>query len=481
MSKPLFLCCAVLCLAAALVAVPGGFCRAEWGEPSAAEKKIAEALNSATELEFIETPLGDVIATLRDYHEIEILIDQRALDDVGVPRDCPITISLKGISLRSALRLMLRELDLTYVIRDEVLLITTPEESRRMTYVRVYPVDDLVASGSAKRECRSLLMAIKTCVLPQSWDEMGGSGSISTIPPGTPKALVVTQSQEVHDELEPFLRALRTAVQAQRAGGWHWHDASGTPERAIPAWGPAERRIAKELKSPTHLEFIETPLQHVIDTIKDFHRIEIQIDQRALEDVGVPSDTAITINLKGVSLSSALRLMLRQLDLTYLIRDEVLLVTTPEEAETTLVTSIYPLNGLVVGRREPLQNGAGNRWKRWASKPGSPKAEAEAWSGEDEGCGSARGPDRRGGELFTYPDLTHTITDLIARESWSDVGGPGDLCVISLGDFEALVVMQTQVVHAEIAGLLARPEFRKPSAPTSKPARGRVLNRLWRR
>ena len=36
---------------------------------------------------------------------------------------------MKGITLRSALRLMLHELSLTYIIQDEVLLITTPEEA----------------------------------------------------------------------------------------------------------------------------------------------------------------------------------------------------------------------------------------------------------------------------------------------------------------------------------------------------------------
>jgi len=98
--------------------------------------------------------------------------------------------------------------------------------------------------------------------------------------------------------------------------------------------GTAEKKIDDALKSPTQLEFIETPLQDVIDYLKDFHDIEIQIDKKALDDVGIGSDTPITKNLKGISLRSALRLTLRELDLTYVIQDEVLLITTPEQAET---------------------------------------------------------------------------------------------------------------------------------------------------
>jgi len=114
------------------------------GRQGPAEKKISEALKSPTQLEFIETPLSDVVSYLKDYHDIEIQLDKKALDDGGVATDTPVSKNLKGISLRSALRLTLRELNLTYVIQDEVLLITTPEEAEQRLTVKVYPVADLV-------------------------------------------------------------------------------------------------------------------------------------------------------------------------------------------------------------------------------------------------------------------------------------------------------------------------------------------------
>jgi hypothetical protein len=117
--------------------------------------------------------------------------------------------------------------------------------------------------------------------------------------------------------------------------------------------GPAERKIDDALRSPTQLEFIETPLTDVIDYLKDYHQIEIQLDRRALDQVGIDSGTPITKNLRGISLRSALRLMLRELDLTYLIKDEVLLVTTPEQAETELTVKVYPVADLVLPIRLP--------------------------------------------------------------------------------------------------------------------------------
>ena len=68
----------------------------------------------------------------------------KALTDVGITTDRPVTKNLRGISLRSALQLLLRDLDLTYVVKSEYLLITTPEEANKTLVVKVYPVGDLV-------------------------------------------------------------------------------------------------------------------------------------------------------------------------------------------------------------------------------------------------------------------------------------------------------------------------------------------------
>ena len=101
--------------------------------------------------------------------------------------------------------------------------------------------------------------------------------------------------------------------------------------------------IEKALASTTQLDFVEAPLQDVIDYLKNQHNIEIQIDKRPLEDVSVTTDTPVTINIKGITLRSALNLMLRNMqpELTYTIKDEVLLITTPEVADENLFVKVY--------------------------------------------------------------------------------------------------------------------------------------------
>ena len=110
----------------------------------------------------------------------------------------------------------------------------------------------------------------------------------------------------------------------------------------------AERKIAAELRRPTELDFVDTPLSEVVDYLKDRHGIEIQLDNKALSAMGVDSTTPVSKSLRGITLRSALRLLLRDLDLTYIIKDEVLLITTPEQADTDLILKVYPVADLVV-------------------------------------------------------------------------------------------------------------------------------------
>ena len=121
--------------------------------------------------------------------------------------------------------------------------------------------------------------------------------------------------------------------------------------------GPAEKKIDAALKSPTQLEFVDTPLTDVIDYLKDYHQIEIQLDKKAMDEAGIGTDVTVTKNLKGVSLRSAMRLMLHELGLTYLIQDEVLLITTTEAAETKLSTRVYSVADLVIPIKPPSFTG----------------------------------------------------------------------------------------------------------------------------
>jgi tetratricopeptide (TPR) repeat protein len=110
------------------------------------EAKIYEALERPIDpIEFTETPLRDVIAQLQDAQGIPIQADVRALEDLGIDLDTPITgSSVPGASLRSTMKRLLEGVDLTYLVQDDAMLITTKDKAAENLILKVYPVGDLV-------------------------------------------------------------------------------------------------------------------------------------------------------------------------------------------------------------------------------------------------------------------------------------------------------------------------------------------------
>ena len=108
------------------------------------EEKVRRVLDQPTTVEFLDLPLEDAITFLKEYHNINIYIDKATLADEGVAIDQPVTLKLAGVTLRSVLKLLLEPVQLTYVIEDEVMKITTSAKAGEKLVTRVYPVADLV-------------------------------------------------------------------------------------------------------------------------------------------------------------------------------------------------------------------------------------------------------------------------------------------------------------------------------------------------
>lgn len=114
------------------------------GKEGSSEQRIFEALGKTTQFDFVDTPLKDVADFFKELHGIPVVLATKKLEEAAINLDTPVTKTLKGISLRSGLRLLLGDLGLTYVVRDEVLQITTPDDASSQLITKVYPVGDLV-------------------------------------------------------------------------------------------------------------------------------------------------------------------------------------------------------------------------------------------------------------------------------------------------------------------------------------------------
>ena len=111
-----------------------------------AERKIRENLGQPFSASFDRRPLADAMNTISEMTGIPIVVDVRSIAEEGITIDQPVTLDLKGnsILLKSALNLMLSNLNLTYTVKDEVLTIESSRFSKRELRQQVYNVKDLV-------------------------------------------------------------------------------------------------------------------------------------------------------------------------------------------------------------------------------------------------------------------------------------------------------------------------------------------------
>jgi len=374
-------------------------------------------------VEFIETPLVDVAAYFEDLLKVEVVLERRALEDVGVGFDTPVTFRIADVTARTALELLLKDRDLTWLPADEVLLITTPEEEANREEGRLYDVHELIGGGAlpltmagSPGDFDSLCELISSCISPTTWPVGAGPGPIDSLELPGIRAIMVLQSPRVHWEVERLLADLRR-IQSRGGNGaaaeskFKTSVVSISPDDAI---AEARWKLRRALRKRVAMQFVETPLSDIVDYVGQVADVPVLIDTRALDDVGLAENAAISIDVSDVSLESALNLMLSELDLTWTFFREVLLITTPEEADRMLEVRVYDVTDLL-GSYHP-----------------------------------------NGGPVDDYDGLIHAVTLNIDRYSWNSFGGPGCILLFSGPKLRVLVVSQTERVHQKVEGFLTQ-------------------------
>jgi len=246
--------------------------------------------------------------------------------------------------------------------------------------------------------------------------------------------------------------------------------------------------IERKLKTPVSLSFKDVPLNDVLHQLAKLAAINLHLDPKGLAEEGILPDTPVNIDLsQEVSLKSALKLILEPLHLSYVIKDEVLKITSEQLRDNEVYTIIYNVADLVI----PIPNFAPN------SRMGLPGALAQAHA--DLGVGGKMGSNGfnsmapqavianqdgtpasgiinnpailaqmpqmsagprtvggpgglGGGQQPDFDSLTDLITSTIQPTSWDEVGGPGSISEFSTN--LSLVISQTQEVHEQIVDLL---------------------------
>lgn len=103
-------------------------------------RRIKNILNQEVTLSFEgNTTLSDAVATLREILGINIGVDP----DVN-PDDLPVKLNVQDLPARSALNLILTQVDLAYAFRENILFITPPDQAAGDRHFRIYNVRDIL-------------------------------------------------------------------------------------------------------------------------------------------------------------------------------------------------------------------------------------------------------------------------------------------------------------------------------------------------
>ena len=438
---------------------------------SGKEGDVSKSLNQRHDFKFRHAHIQDVVRVLRDEFRLNVRLDTRAIGDMGLeldrkkailahqrrlnsvanhlsnrlaesgiylPHDAEIlqkvrSLPYPGVSfeeneltLRSALHHLLRNFDLTYVPQGDVLWITSSEAAESKLLTRVYDISDLaLVSGNVSQpgslfdtipnaaddayDYDSLMEIITVTVDPESWEDLGGPGSL-TSGEGT---LTISQSPLCHETIDALLQALRKVREESSDDNF---SSIPVPVHASSEVGKRNAAIKLALQKDEELDIDGRTLEEVIKTLRERHNIPILLDRRRLANASVSPTIRVSIQHGSAPLQTAIQMILDAVDasLTHIIDHEAVLITTREFAEEQLRVVVYPVGDLVRTESSTTKDGNGT---------------------------------------WDFDSLIGNLTSNVRPESWEELGGMGT--VQEYYDGRALVIDQTDEVHQRIEQLLS--------------------------
>ncbi len=340
-------------------------------------------------VDFSESSLREVLTWLREEQELVVLLENDALSDIGVLPGDPVSDRLEKTPIYQFLN-RLRSLDIAWYYEDDVLHVTSEEVAEGRLTMTPYNVGDLIDAGY---DLDTLGGLIENTLAPTTWENVGGAGVVSFLG----DVIFVRQTDDIQREVRGLLAAL------QKHG-----------RRTFSLDPPQHALLRQKLGENVTVAFRETPLEKAVEQLAQKAQIDIRLDVPALRKTGIRQRRPITLALTDRKLKTVLQAMLIDLEMTWILRDGVLWLTTDEEAEAFCKTAVYDVRDLC-------------------------RNEAESSA------------------------LVEAITSQARADSWDEVGGPGSAQVARPG---TLVISNTESVLGEVLDLL---ETYRTALRSSKP------------
>ncbi|MGF1579887.1 MAG: hypothetical protein ACFCD0_11030 [Gemmataceae bacterium] len=178
------------------------------------QKDLLQPIASA---KFENTPLLEVIQDIVTITGIPFEFDTSSLTKVGRGLATPVTLNVSNISTKSALRLILNQNSMDYLLEDSQVVITSKHRVANEMIWRSYPISDLVSTVSIDSDEESsryeaIQTLVQQAISPGSWREVGGRGRLTFECGTTGMELTVFQNRANQERTAEFLQVMRQIV-----------------------------------------------------------------------------------------------------------------------------------------------------------------------------------------------------------------------------------------------------------------------------
>ncbi|MDO4558764.1 MAG: hypothetical protein Q4C47_07355, partial [Planctomycetia bacterium] len=260
----------------------------------------------------------------------------------------------------------------------------------------------------------------------------------------------------------------------------------------------AEFEISGKLKNQVQVRFNNEPLSSALAKLGTLAGVPVHIDPSGIAQEDVDVSHPVTLDtMNGIRLEAALNLILEPLHLGYVVRNDVLMITSKQACQSEMYSKTYYVADLVI----PIQNfapvntglqdalmqamqvtsagmgGMGGQvmmnagtsicggmgqpsGKNVRINPATMAQMANALGGANGGMtqpsnsllGGAANGQAGGSSMADFDSLIDLIETTVAPDSWSDNGGSGEITEFSMN--LSLVINNTDEVHQKVEQLL---------------------------
>lgn len=289
------------------------------------ERALRQVLQSRqVSLDFDQTPFMDCLDFLRDVTQLNFVVSAEARDLIE-GETLTVTLRLRGITLDSALRLILASHDeLTYRLERGLIKVHTRGDHQPELLLEVHDVSDIIsgqarARGGFQVDAEQLLELLEVM-----WSSSREDGTAEVTASGS---LILRRTE---GDQERALRLLRYLREGEPQGM--------APPAESPEWvTAAERALEKPIPS---VDLPGKPLTEVVTKLQDETGLNVVLSHQ------VDPEAQVMLRLRDVTARDLLRIVLEQCGLGMQYANEALVICLPEEARGELFLRVLDVRDL---------------------------------------------------------------------------------------------------------------------------------------